>query len=593
MTTPTPLESPPASAATRWWPFGLMAAAWICSAALVETLLRLGTAQPRVVVADDLSRAIIAFGAAWASAWRAKHTPLPFRPLWRAMAWAMAFLGLATLHMVISHDWLNLAEPIPSLRHIGYLASMGFLGWGILQLPAESLLPTERIQALLDGLLISTSIFFIAWGSFLRQLVEVSHTDHVSAYTLIYPLLSTALGAFWIFQESRLRRVDLGHQGLILRLGVAMMVAWWPIYAVGKIQGLYGVFGISERMDVAWALGIACFGLAPCWPEAIQWSELHRRTRGRASLLPYLPSLIAMSYGAIRMLRGQVFDWVLVVTGTLLGAVMMLRQYLAVRDLDNLSEELEHRVQARTAELLKSQQDLVKSQRSQLIAGMAAGFAHDFKNQLNVIRNWVELLRMDDIPEDLPSGLQAIDQASRNALDLIQDVLAAGRQQELNPRGFDLGDYLRSHLSTFEGALGAKASLILEAPEVPLLVYMDAQKLEHILVNLSSNAVDAMEPGGRVTLKAWQDPVEPFVVLEVQDNGQGIAPEHLEHIFEPFYTTKPKGRGTGLGLSTVHGTLLQSGGSISVQSVVGRGTTFLLRLPQGPTEPSGPPNAHS
>ncbi|WP_285571543.1 sensor histidine kinase [Geothrix limicola] len=558
-----------------------MIAALAGTSALVEAMLRVGTAQVWVVVADDLGRVILCGGVAWACWWRSRRPPLAFHPLWRALSWSLMTLGLATLHMVITHDLLDLAEPLPSLRHLGYLASMGFLGWGILKLPVESLLPTERIQALLDGLLISTAIFFISWGSFLRSLVEASgQPGRSNAYTLIYPLLSTALGAFWIFQESRLRRVSLGRPGLLLRLGLIVMVGWWPFYSVGKIRGLYGIFGISEHMDLLWLAGLTCFGLAACWPDQIQWPDSGRRLRDRPSLLPYLPSVVALSYGAIRMLRGQVFDWILVITGTLLGAVMMLRQYLAVRDLNNLSDELEVRVQARSAELLKSQRELARSQRTQLIAGLAAGFAHDFKNLLGVIRNWIELLRMDDPSPELPRGLEAIDQATTKALELVQDILAVGRQQELHPITFDLGEYLRACQAALEGVVGTKALIVVQASESPLPVFMDAQKLEHILLNLASNAADAMEARGLVTLRAWQDPVEPYALLEVQDNGKGIATEHLEHIFEPFYTTKPAGKGTGLGLSTVHGTLVQSGGSISVRSATGMGTTFTLRLPQ-------------
>jgi signal transduction histidine kinase len=264
------------------------------------------------------------------------------------------------------------------------------------------------------------------------------------------------------------------------------------------------------------------------------------------------------------------------------AAVLTIRQFLTIRDLDNLSTELEQRVQERTRELVRNQQDLAKAQRSQLIAGMAAGFAHDFKNQINVINNWVELLGMDDVPHDLPAGLSAIRQATSQAQGLLQDILAAGRLQELAPVSFELDTFLQTLKPSLAGALGSRADLVLAESEEPLAVYMDPQKLGAVLLNLASNAADAFDAPGTLTLRFRRDPVEPFVILEVRDTGRGIPEDHLEHIFEPFFTTKPTGKGTGLGLSSVYGTILQSRGSITVESRLGVGTTFRLRLPQEP-----------
>jgi signal transduction histidine kinase len=555
------------------------------AALLIEGLIRTGVPHHLVVILDDASRGLLLLAVAWANFRRARTGPRSFADLWQALGWSMLLLGVATLYLVLTHDILGLRAPIPTFRHLGYFLGMGFLAQAVLRLPVESFLPSQRAQAVLDGLLISTAVFFIAWGGFLRHLVE-SHASPGNAYalTLAYPLLSTALGALWMFQESRIQGRRLGVPGLFMRLGLAVMVAWWPFYAIGNIQGWYRNFGISEQLDVLWSAGILCFGLAAMWPLRPQGNDLQVRSRRRQSFVPYTPSLLAMTYGAFLLLRGHTLDPVMVATGTVLGIVLTLRQYLTVRDLDNLSVELEHRVLERTGELMRSQQELAKSQRSQLIAGMAAGFAHDLKNMLGVIRNWVEILREGTTPQEASRGLGAIDHATDKALGLVQDILAAGRLQDLTPETFDLAEFLRERASSLEGLLGSRGVLELDLPAESIPVHLDPGKLEQALANLTSNSADAMDQLGTLTFRAWNDPVEAFGNLEVSDTGKGIATENLERIFEPFFTTKPSGKGTGLGLSSVYGTVLQSGGTMAVRSKPGRGTVFTLRLPR--TQPA-------
>jgi signal transduction histidine kinase len=558
------------------------------AALLIEGLIQGGAPHGLVVIADDGTRGLLLMAVAWANFRRARTGLRSFAPLWQALAWSMLLMGVATLYLVATHDILGLPAPIPTFRHAGYFLSMVFLATSVLRLPVESFLPSQRAQALLDGLLISSAVFFIAWGGFLRNLVE-AHASPGNAYalTLAYPLMSTALGALWMFQESRIQGRRMGVPGLFMRLGLAFMVAWWPFYAIGNIQGWYRNFGISEQLDVVWSLGILFFGLAATWPLRPQGHDLQVRVRRRQSLVPFTPSLLAMTYGAALLMRGRTLDPVMVATGTLLGVVLTLRQYLTVRDLDNLSVELEHRVLERTGELLRSQQELAKSQRSQLIAGMAAGFAHDLKNMLGVIRNWVEILRETPGPEELPRGLGAIDHATDKALGLVQDILAAGRLQDLAPEVFDLAEFLRERAPALEGLLGSRGVLELDLPAEEVPVHLDPGKLEQALVNLTSNSADAMDQLGTLTFRAWNDPVEAYGNLEVSDTGKGIDAEHLDRIFEPFFTTKPTGKGTGLGLSSVYGTVLQSGGTMAVRSKPGRGTVFTLRLPRNKMDRSG------
>jgi signal transduction histidine kinase len=163
---------------------------------------------------------------------------------------------------------------------------------------------------------------------------------------------------------------------------------------------------------------------------------------------------------------------------------------------------------------------------------------------------------------------------------MVQELLAVGRQVPMEPRALDAASYLSDLAPVFRGTLGPGVALRLELPEDPVVVVMDPDVLEAVLLNLVSNAVDAMPGGGTLTLAARQDPTETFGLLAVRDTGSGIPADQLERIFDPFFTTKPPGKGSGLGLSSVQGILAQAGGDIRVESAVGKGSCFTLALPQ-------------
>lgn len=566
----------------RWLGVWAFSATWVVLAVLVETLLRSGVAQARVVLVEDLCRCLIIVAAAAALHWRAARGKGAARPLWQAFAWGITCFAFATVYLIITMDLLGLRAPVTTLRHVGYFGGMVCLGWAVLKLPSAFFLPTQRLQSLLDGLIISLAIFFIAWGGFLRRMVEINWSPgNPYALTLAYSLYSVALGMLWLFQESRMPRMRFGPTGILLRLAMGITLAWWLFYSIGNIQGWYRGFGMAQRSDVLFSFRYLCFGLAALWPGPTLEMVPEQHRRERQTFLPYLPSFFAMAYGTTLALEGRTFDPTMVATGAMLGVVLTIRHYLTVRDLDNLSLDLEDRVRRRTEELLHSQQELMKVQRSRLIGGMAAGFAHDLKNMVGVIRNWAQILRENPEPETLDRGLEAIDLASDKALGSVQQILAAGRLQSLAPQTFDLGDHIRAHGSSLEGALGGRARLVLDLGPGPLGVYMDPDKFGQTLMNLASNAADAMAGPGTLTLRAWKDAIEPFTVLEVSDDGTGIDPEILDRIFEPYFTTKAPGKGTGLGLSTVHGTILQSGGAMTVKSEPGRGSVFTLKLPAG------------
>lgn len=243
----------------------------------------------------------------------------------------------------------------------------------------------------------------------------------------------------------------------------------------------------------------------------------------------------------------------------------------------------------------------VQSQKMQAIGQLAGGVAHDFNNLLTAISGHCDLLLMRHHREDSDyADLVQIHQNANRAAALVNQLLAFSRKQTLKPERLDLADLLSDLAHLLNRLVGEKVQLQLTHGQDVGAIRADKRQLEQVLMNLVVNARDAMPNGGvikiasqAVTLTAplTRDnatvPVGDYAVLHVSDTGTGIPCELLTKIFEPFYTTKKLGEGTGLGLSTAYGIVKQSGGYIFVDSVVGQGTEFHLYFPlyKGPVAP--------
>ncbi|CAX21914.1 Putative histidine kinase and two component hybrid sensor and regulator; putative membrane protein [Methylorubrum extorquens DM4] len=260
--------------------------------------------------------------------------------------------------------------------------------------------------------------------------------------------------------------------------------------------------------------------------------------------------------------------------------------------LQGMNEALERRVAERTLELAQAQDALVQSQKMEAIGQLTGGVAHDFNNLLTIIRSSTDFLRRPDLPEERRRRyLDAVSDTVDRAAKLTAQLLAFARRQALKPEVFDAGGRIRGISQMLDSLTGARIKIATQVPETPCLVHADAIQFETALVNLAVNARDAMDGEGTLTIalacghpmpaiRAHSGSARPFVAVSVTDTGSGIAREQLTQIFEPFFTTKEIGKGTGLGLSQVIGFAKQSGGDVDVASVVGRGSTFTLYLPQ-------------
>ena len=245
-------------------------------------------------------------------------------------------------------------------------------------------------------------------------------------------------------------------------------------------------------------------------------------------------------------------------------------------------------------ELKTLEAQFVQSQKMQAIGQLAGGVAHDFNNLLTAISGHCDLLLLRHDEGDLDYGdLIQIHQNANRAASLVGQLLAFSRKQNLQFATIDLRDTLADLTHLLNRLVGEKVTLTLEHDPSLAQIKADKRQLEQVLMNLVVNARDAMQKAGeiRVTTKnvtltseMQRDravvPPGDYVVVSVIDEGVGIAPEKLPKIFEPFYTTKRIGEGTGLGLSTAYGIVKQTGGYIFAESELGQGTCFSLYFPR-------------
>jgi two-component system cell cycle sensor histidine kinase/response regulator CckA len=237
---------------------------------------------------------------------------------------------------------------------------------------------------------------------------------------------------------------------------------------------------------------------------------------------------------------------------------------------------------------------MAQTQKMNAVGTLAGGIAHDFNNVLTAILLSADHLLMSLRPADSSfADLIEIKRNANRAAVLVRQLLAFSRKQTMRPTVLSMTDVIGDLRMLVDRLTGTNVKLELEFGRDLWLVKTDLGQFEQVLINLAVNARDAMPEGGTITIRTRNveaDEVErlnhrgmdigDYVLIEVADEGTGIAPDVLEKIFEPFFTTKDVGKGTGLGLSMVYGIIKQSGGYIYPDSEPGKGTTFRIYLPR-------------
>jgi two-component system cell cycle sensor histidine kinase/response regulator CckA len=279
-----------------------------------------------------------------------------------------------------------------------------------------------------------------------------------------------------------------------------------------------------------------------------------------------------------------------------------------------LEKELETRVQERTAELARVndqlrrevaesqriskvnaelEQQLRQSQRMESLGQLAGGIAHDFNNMLTIIKGYSELvLGSIDQSGPLYDDVNMVREAAERATALTSKLLTFGRRQPLDITTFEINTTIRSALDMLRPLLGETVRVETELHPDPLFIHTDASLFDQVIINLSVNARDAMPAGGQINISTAICSVQTeqinrfinlspgaYALISIRDTGIGMSEEILNRIFEPFYTTKNTGKGTGLGLAMVYSIIQQSGGQIDVHSAPDKGTNFEVYLP--------------
>jgi hypothetical protein len=250
----------------------------------------------------------------------------------------------------------------------------------------------------------------------------------------------------------------------------------------------------------------------------------------------------------------------------------------------------------------RTEEHLQESLRLEAVGRLAGGIAHDLNNMLTAILGFSEFLDRSLKADDLRrADVEQIARAAERSAALTRQLLAFARRELIRPRLLDMNAVVRHAGAMLPSILGENVELVLElAPDLGV-VYADPRQIEQMLMNLVLNARDAMPRGGRVTIETKTVRLDPgsgasqqvaegaptgsFAMLAVTDTGHGMEAATLQRIWEPFFTTKPRGQGTGLGLSSVYGAAKQSGGFVWAESEPGRGTTVQVYWPEVHTEP--------
>ena len=422
-----------------------------------------------------------------------------------------------------------------------------------------------------------------AWFSSVVQPVRDRHGQIAAAQAVVRDIthLKATEQALRESEERLRQAVRVAHIGMFDHDHVTGTIFWSP-----RQREIFGV-GVDEPLSVELlgpTLDEQPARSDPLFPDDREWIA----AKVRRAHEPTGDGLFAAEHRIVR--RDGTVRWVTVRSQTFFegegDARRPVRTIGAVRDIteDKEAEEEQRVLYAR----------LTQAQRMESVGRLAGGVAHDFNNMLNVIHGYAELaLGRLASSDPLYEALEEIQNATRRSADLTRQLLAFARRQTMAPKVLDLNDVVAGSLKMLRRLVGEQIEQVWMPGNQLWAVRADPAQIDQILTNLVANARDAIAGVGRVTIRTENEVLDEayraghagavpgaYVMLEVRDTGQGMDKETLAHIFEPFYTTKPEGQGTGLGLATVYGIVKQNEGFINVDSEPGVGTTVQVFLPR-------------
>ena len=500
---------------------------------------------------------------------------------WRFIALAMFLQGLS--HGV--EFWIYLL-PQP-LAPTGTLPSIWIqnavhlvLMAGLMSWPLGPRDPGTRRRCVIDSLILGLACFFLFWQLGLQKMLSMqAHTFLDQLMALVNFLLPLIMFSYWAYLVLSASKLPTGP---VAWLGTAWGVSFVPnaAYIVAVLGGAYSLGHWCDALVLPFMLCLGCMALDPRPVAGEGEAEVGSRPTPMREALPYLPlviSLLLIVYQAC--FDRSRLDWRSMVIGSLISAALVIRQLLAFRDLRRFSWRLEDQVEQRTSRLKEAQSILLRTERMNSIAMLGAGLTHDINNALTSVRLQTQILQEDLEPlsdatsQRLGSMIVAVDQAAG----LCKRLMAFARQEEETLEELDLVHAIGGMEDLLRMLLPRKVTLKVLMNGSPLKVRCSTKGIEQILVNLIANARDAMPEGGLITVETHR--VEDRAGISVTDTGTGMTKEILERIFEPLFTTKARGLGTGLGLSSVKLLVEGFSGDLQVHSKAGEGSTFIVRFP--------------
>jgi signal transduction histidine kinase/CheY-like chemotaxis protein len=507
------------------------------------------------------------------------------RRSWTVFAVGLSLYGLGNLLWTFSTGELE-NPPIPSicdalwltLYPLSYISIVGFARG------------KERIPAgvWLDGIIVGAGCAAIGAALvFGRVLASVSGSTVAVATELAYPILDLVLAGLVVGVLS-LRGWRVDRIWGFLAAGFLLLAVGDCLYAAQVSAGLSNPTAVT---NFVYALAIALLAFAAWQPEsspAVRWPE-----RRSVLLMP-----TGFSLGALGLL---VYDQMSgldplargLATATLLASIVRLG--FAFADLGAVMRARIAAEQARAEsehQKRQLQERLQRAQRLETVGALAAGVAHDFNNLLAVIINLVGCVS-DELPTDSEalSDVKQIGRAAGRAAQLTARLLAFGQPTTGEKEMLNVSEVISDTRTVLERQLGSGVELRSERPAEPWPVHADRNDLEQIVLNLVINAGDAVAACGRITISIENIELDElnaaeldmslgrYVRLAVSDDGCGMDEDTLARVWDPFFTTKAPGAGTGLGLSSVYGIAQHAGGGVSITSAVGRGTRVEVYLP--------------
>jgi signal transduction histidine kinase/CheY-like chemotaxis protein len=400
----------------------------------------------------------------------------------------------------------------------------------------------------------------------------------IFALAILPGWLLVAAAALWPRAPLRFRQLTLILGVLTVSFGAVLRLGFQATN--GFCANLMLLVMVSLMMSrraawVVWAISLAGWVVI-----AVIWIASSQRG-GETLYDPSLSSNWARVIAIYAMLSAATVVVVSYVVERLEGALRRSEALYAA-----LTEESTRRIAA-LEEQRALEEQLRQSQKLEALGTLAGGVAHDFNNLLVVIINHAAIAADQTGSESVRGSLEQIQAAGERAAALTRKLLAFGRRQLAPRSALDVNARIAESLSLLQRLLPSSIELALELNAQPRCVWLAAIELDQIIVNLCVNARDAMPGGGKLAIRTRRverpAPGRPesadFLCIEVEDTGSGMDEATRLRMFEPFYTTKLPGHGTGLGLSTVHGLVQQVGGFIEVDSALGRGTRMAIYLP--------------